>query len=58
MKKLDWTKIDSPLPVKEINKGHVVSTPLSEAYNNAGKVVSSKLEHRPIPAQGILPIEG
>jgi hypothetical protein len=57
MKTFDWNKVESPLPVREIDKGQITRIPLDQAYGNVKDVVAPKLNYQPIPGNAIFPKE-
>jgi hypothetical protein len=58
MANINWNKLDTQLPVVEINKGHIKDIPLNQAFGNAKAVVSPRLNYQPLPNSIIVPSEG
>lgn len=52
-KSFDVKKLDSPLPIEQIDKGHIQRIPLEKAYGNAKAIVASRLPTRPLPSGNV-----
>ena len=55
IKSLDYSKLESPFPIKQIDKGEIQRTPIDKAFGNAHKIVAPRLQVRPIPTSGTFP---